>query len=157
MEASDGPGKLGCIEHLCRAVCDYRDLEREQREGGAAQCGSAARLCGHVGTPHAARVLRHRAKWVSLIVKFGALVFIVWVPSQFAIYLQLLGGIWIISNPAIAAAGCLYPLVQRLGAAAWLGGWHRHRHRDGSRRALFADLSTVPVGLQHPGLRGVLF
>src|SRR6516225_8309886 len=33
------------------------------------------------------------AKWVSLIVKFGALVFIVFVPSQYAIYLQLLGGI----------------------------------------------------------------
>ena len=33
------------------------------------------------------------AKWVSLIVKFGALVFIIFVPSQYAIYLQLLGGI----------------------------------------------------------------
>src|SRR5499427_3193526 len=33
------------------------------------------------------------AKWVSLIVKFGALIFIVFVPTQFAIYLQLLGGI----------------------------------------------------------------
>jgi solute:Na+ symporter, SSS family len=38
------------------------------------------------------------AKWVSLIVKFGALAFIVFVPSQFAIYLQLLGGIWIIQT-----------------------------------------------------------
>ena len=38
------------------------------------------------------------AKWVSLIVKFGALVFIVFVPTQFAIYLQLLGGIWIIQT-----------------------------------------------------------
>jgi len=38
------------------------------------------------------------AKWVSLIVKFGALVFIVFVPSQYAIYLQLLGGIWIIQT-----------------------------------------------------------
>jgi len=42
------------------------------------------------------------AKWVSLIVKFGALVFIVFVPSQFAIYLQLLGGVWIIQTlPAV--------------------------------------------------------
>jgi solute:Na+ symporter, SSS family len=42
------------------------------------------------------------AKWVSLIVKFGALVFIVFVPLQFAIYLQLLGGIWIIQTlPAV--------------------------------------------------------
>ena len=38
------------------------------------------------------------AKWVSLIVKFGALVFIVFVPTQYAIYLQLLGGIWIIQT-----------------------------------------------------------
>ena len=42
------------------------------------------------------------AKWVSLIVKFGALVFIIFLPTQFAIYLQLLGGIWIIQTlPAV--------------------------------------------------------
>jgi SSS family solute:Na+ symporter len=42
------------------------------------------------------------AKWVSLVVKFGALVFIVFLPTQFAIYLQLLGGILIIQTlPAI--------------------------------------------------------
>jgi SSS family solute:Na+ symporter len=38
------------------------------------------------------------AKWVSLVVKFGALVFIVFVPTQYAIQLQLLGGIWIIQT-----------------------------------------------------------
>src|SRR5258708_6848660 len=38
------------------------------------------------------------AKWVSLIVKFGALVFILFVPTQYAIQLQLLGGIWIIQT-----------------------------------------------------------
>jgi SSS family solute:Na+ symporter len=42
------------------------------------------------------------AKWVSLIVKAGALVFILFVPTKFAIYLQLLGGIWIIQTlPAV--------------------------------------------------------
>jgi SSS family solute:Na+ symporter len=42
------------------------------------------------------------AKWVSLIVKLGALVFVVWVPTTFAIQLQLLGGIWIIQTlPAV--------------------------------------------------------
>jgi SSS family solute:Na+ symporter len=42
------------------------------------------------------------AKWVSLIVKFGALAFILFVPSQYAIQLQLLGGIWIIQTlPAV--------------------------------------------------------
>lgn len=38
------------------------------------------------------------AKLVSLVVKFGALIFIVFVPTQFAIYLQLLGGILIIQT-----------------------------------------------------------
>jgi SSS family solute:Na+ symporter len=38
------------------------------------------------------------AKWVSLVVKFGALVFIIFVPLQYAIQLQLLGGIWIIQT-----------------------------------------------------------
>src|ERR1700726_2705743 len=42
------------------------------------------------------------AKWVSLIVKFGALVFIVFEPAQYAIYLQLLGGVLIIQTlPAV--------------------------------------------------------
>jgi len=42
------------------------------------------------------------AKWVSLIVKFGALIFILFVPTQYAIQLQLLGGIWIIQTmPAV--------------------------------------------------------
>ena len=42
------------------------------------------------------------AKWVSLVVKAGALVFIVFVPTQYAIQLQLLGGIWIIQTlPAV--------------------------------------------------------
>ena len=38
------------------------------------------------------------AKWGSLIVKAGALIFIVFVPTQYAIQLQLLGGIWIIQT-----------------------------------------------------------
>jgi SSS family solute:Na+ symporter len=42
------------------------------------------------------------AKWVSLIVKLGALVFILFVPTTYAIQLQLLGGIWIIQTlPAV--------------------------------------------------------
>jgi len=38
------------------------------------------------------------AKWASLVVKAGALVFILFVPTQYAIQLQLLGGIWIIQT-----------------------------------------------------------
>jgi len=42
------------------------------------------------------------AKWVSLIAKLGALVFIIFVPTKYAIQLQLLGGIWIIQTlPAV--------------------------------------------------------
>jgi solute:Na+ symporter, SSS family len=42
------------------------------------------------------------AKWVSLIVKLGALIFILFVPTAYAIQLQLLGGIWIIQTlPAV--------------------------------------------------------
>src|SRR5262249_12071203 len=42
------------------------------------------------------------AKWVSLIVKFGALVFIIFLPTSYAIQLQLLGGVWIIQTlPAV--------------------------------------------------------
>ena len=52
------------------------------------------------------------AKWVSLIVKVGALVFILFVPTQYAIQLQLLGGIWIIQTLPAGDAWRLYPLVQ---------------------------------------------
>ena len=42
------------------------------------------------------------AKWMSLIVKLGALLFIIFVPTRYAIDLQLLGGIWIIQTlPAV--------------------------------------------------------
>ncbi len=42
------------------------------------------------------------AKWVSLIVKFGALVFVLGLASSYAIQLQLLGGVWIIQTlPAV--------------------------------------------------------
>ena len=42
------------------------------------------------------------AKIVSLVVKFGALLFIVFLPTQYAIDLQLLGGVWILQVfPAI--------------------------------------------------------
>ncbi|HEY3787172.1 MAG TPA: sodium:solute symporter [Steroidobacteraceae bacterium] len=44
----------------------------------------------------------HMAKWVSMVVKLGALVFILFVPTKYAINLQLLGGIWIIQTlPAV--------------------------------------------------------
>jgi len=54
------------------------------------------------------------AKLVSLVVKVGALVFILFVPTKFAVQLQLLGGIWIIQT--------LPPVM--LGAySRWLNAW----------------------------------
>src|SRR5262249_14184666 len=42
------------------------------------------------------------AKLTSLVVKFGALIFIIFLPIPYAINLQLLGGVWIIQTlPAI--------------------------------------------------------
>ena len=56
----------------------------------------------------------HMAKLVSLIVKVGALVFILFVPTKYAIQLQLLGGIWIIQT--------LPPVM--LGAyTRWFNSW----------------------------------
>jgi SSS family solute:Na+ symporter len=54
------------------------------------------------------------AKLMSLIVKAGALVFIFLVPLQYALWLQLLGGIWIIQT----APSVLLALYTRL-----LNGW----------------------------------
>jgi len=54
------------------------------------------------------------AKLVSLVVKVGALIFILFVPTQYAIQLQLLGGIWIIQT--------LPPVM--LGAyTRWFNSW----------------------------------
>jgi SSS family solute:Na+ symporter len=56
----------------------------------------------------------HIAKLVSLIVKVGALVFILFVPTEYAIQLQLLGGIWMIQT--------LPPVM--LGAyTRWFNSW----------------------------------
>jgi SSS family solute:Na+ symporter len=54
------------------------------------------------------------AKWVSLIVKLGALVFIIFVPTQYAIQLQLLGGIWIIQT---------LPSVMLGAYTRWFNDW----------------------------------
>jgi SSS family solute:Na+ symporter len=60
------------------------------------------------------------AKIVSLIVKFGALVFIIVLPLQYAIQLQLLGGIWISQTIPTVIVG-LY--TGRLNSWALLVGW----------------------------------
>ena len=60
------------------------------------------------------------AKMTSLVVKFGALAFIVLVPQEYAIGLQLLGGVWILQTfPAIVLG--LY--TRWLHRWALLAGW----------------------------------
>jgi solute:Na+ symporter, SSS family len=60
------------------------------------------------------------AKLVSLVVKFGALLFIVFLPTQYAIDLQLLGGVWILQIfPAIVFS--LY--TRKLSKSGLLAGW----------------------------------
>ncbi|WP_031360786.1 monocarboxylate uptake permease MctP [Caballeronia sordidicola] len=60
------------------------------------------------------------AKLVSLVVKFGALLFIVFLPTQYAIDLQLLGGMWILQIfPAMVFS--LY--TRRLNTPGLFLGW----------------------------------
>jgi solute:Na+ symporter, SSS family len=60
------------------------------------------------------------AKMASLLVKFGALLFIIVLPTQFAIDLQLLGGMWILQIlPAVVFT--LY--TRRFSSIGLLAGW----------------------------------
>jgi len=61
-----------------------------------------------------------QAKLMSLVVKFGALIFIMIVPSQYAIQFQLLGGIWIIQTLPSVLIG-LY--TRWFNSWALLVGW----------------------------------
>jgi len=84
------------------------------------------------------------AKWVSLIVKLGALVFILFVPTQYAIQLQLLGGIWIIQTlPAVL----LGAYTRWFNDWAVLVGWAAGSIA-GTAMAIAANLTpTFPVAI----------
>ena len=84
------------------------------------------------------------AKWVSLIVKVGALAFILFVPTKFAIQLQLLGGIWIIQTlPAVM----LGTYTRWFNSWALLVGWAGGT-LSGTWMALAADLKpTFPLAI----------
>jgi SSS family solute:Na+ symporter len=60
------------------------------------------------------------AKMASLVVKFGALGFIVLVPHAFAIQLQLLGGVWILQTLPAVVVGLYTRWIHRW---ALLAGW----------------------------------
>ena len=60
------------------------------------------------------------AKLVSLVVKVGALVIILVLPTKFALDLQLLGGVWILQTFPALVFGLF---SKRLQAPALLAGW----------------------------------
>jgi SSS family solute:Na+ symporter len=63
------------------------------------------------------------AKVVSLVVKAGALVFIIFLPTQFAIDLQLLGGVWILQTFPAIVFGLFAPLGRLVRPTGLLLGW----------------------------------
>jgi SSS family solute:Na+ symporter len=60
------------------------------------------------------------AKLLSLVVKFGALAFIIFSPQKYAIQLQLLGGVWILQTFPAIVIGLYTPWLHRVGV---LAGW----------------------------------
>ena len=91
------------------------------------------------------------AKIVSLVVKFGALVFIIFLPLQYAIQLQLLGGIWISQTiPAVIVGlytGWLNPWALLIGWAAGIVVGTAMAASTGFQSAVFPlalDGLTVP-------------
>jgi SSS family solute:Na+ symporter len=73
-----------------------------------------------VRTPLTPREEARMAKLVSLIVKFGALAFILASNAQYAIELQLLGGIWIMQMVPAILCGLF---TRWFRGAALLAGW----------------------------------
>jgi solute:Na+ symporter, SSS family len=91
------------------------------------------------------------AKLVSLLVKLGALAFILFVPTQYAIQLQLLGGIWIIQTvPAVMLGAC----TPWFNSWALLLGWAAGTFA-GTAMAIAAHLTPayplVLAGYSFPG------
>ena len=68
------------------------------------------------------------AKLVSLIVKLGALMVIFFMPTRFALDLQLLGGVWMVQIFPAVIFGLYGRWFSGPGAARRLGGRHDRRH-----------------------------
>ena len=103
-----------------------------------------------------------QAKWASLVVKFGAVAFILFIDPQFSIDLQLIGGVIILQTlPAVAIAP-LHPLAALQSPDRRLGRRHGmgvvptvHHSEPGERKASFrrvgaaigqaVDLRLAPV------------
>ena len=89
--------------------------------------GAANLFTRNFWKPYVAPDLTHAgeekvAKVISLIVKAGALVFILFLPTKFALDLQLLGGVWIVQTFPSVVFG-LFNISNRFRAPALLAGW----------------------------------
>lgn len=89
--------------------------------------GAANLFTSNFWKPYVAPDLSHAgeekvAKVISLIVKAGALVFILFLPTKFALDLQLLGGVWIVQTFPSVVFG-LFNISNRFRAPALLAGW----------------------------------
>jgi SSS family solute:Na+ symporter len=91
------------------------------------------------------------AKLLSLVVKFGALAFIVFSPQKYAIHLQLLGGVWILQTLPSIVIGLYTRWLHRCGLlAGWgvgitLGTWMAYElHFKGTVYPLRLGSVTVP-------------
>lgn len=60
------------------------------------------------------------AKLVSLVVKFGALLFILFLPQEYAVQTQLLGGIWVIQTVPAIILSLYFPWLKSSGLIAGL-------------------------------------
>jgi SSS family solute:Na+ symporter len=60
------------------------------------------------------------AKIISLVVKFGALAFVIFLPQKYAIQLQLLGGVWVLQTLPALVLGLYTARLHRFGL---LAGW----------------------------------
>jgi solute:Na+ symporter, SSS family len=92
------------------------------------------------------------AKLVSLVVKFGALAFIVFAPQKYAIQLQLLGGVWTLQTFPAIVLGLYTRWLHRWGLlAGWavgmtLGTWMAYELRfKGTVYAVHLAGVTVPA------------
>ncbi len=98
------------------------------------------------------------AKIVSLVVKLGALFFIIGLPTQYAIQLQLLGGIWIIQTFAIRDPRPLHAQTSSDRTADRMGVRYRRGNLDGGA----VGVQDIDLCAEHPGhnralLRGAEF
>ena len=105
-----------------------------------------------------------QSKVVSLVVKLGALAFVLFLPTEFAIYLQLLGGVWILQTLPALVIGLYtrwlhrWALLAGWGAGMVYGTWVAYQQPSatdptvdhwGSPLALppFADETKIYIGL----------